>query len=177
MIIGCQGERLPVDTELTFGDSISVAADGTAEKTILLHVAPVMVVPQGNLADQPTDVWDADGSERRPKIAQAYAHAVLIGQRVELDGARSEVAIMTSDVKAGAGLATVSEDESSRERQRSEEVRIFKQTHGFKMLHPGRLAKPTKNPPKAAGCSLLVGKIILPSQRTGGPSRRLWCRG
>jgi hypothetical protein len=85
MVVGRELVGMAAQLELSLGDAVAVASDGRAEVGGEREVGGEPVEAEGHVAELAVAVGHDEFHHRRAVIHDADAHAVFVGQGVEVD--------------------------------------------------------------------------------------------
>ena len=110
VIVLGEGDCLSVDGQLAAAESVGVASDGAAEEGITSDVVFEGTQAQGDFAEAAMDIGHADRGQRRAEFADRDFHAAGVRERVELDRATFDDAVLAAQGEARATGTTQGEE-------------------------------------------------------------------
>ena len=103
-------DRPPVDGQPAAGEPVGVATDGAAEEGIAGDVVFERTQAEGHFAEAAMDVRHADRGQRGAEFADGDLHAAGVRERVELDRAAFDDAVLAAQGEARATRTTQGEE-------------------------------------------------------------------
>ena len=125
-----EGDRLPVEGQLAAGEAVGVAADGAAEERVARYVVFKRTQTEGHFTEAAMDVGHADRGQRRAEFADGDFHAPGVRERVQLDRATFDDAVLAAQRETRATGATQGEEAGD---QQGAVSQCFGGEHGGKL--------------------------------------------